>query len=959
MKNIIFSLLLVALIIEVDASTKKPIRILGILAELAPVEPHGRFGVGSVCGWNASKCFGGFPVVNSWLSKLRQQSRGVVSFTTPDTNSRLIRSHPVGQLLNTMAWDKMETDFFIIPEDYTLAKARSTSSTEELRSFLEKSTVKILLSNYPANDFFPFLIDKYVTSFTKTVGGFAIGFLCVWEPHASKVVPPLDAVKIVPYITSDLRDEGADIIICIVVSKSGETDTLISRFSSLDIDVVITSVMPGDAVMVNNTSFYFVSRTYSLVDLQLHPPDASNPSWAMELSSISLRSAPDSTSDVFLSSLDWVQDRMDEASRNNFIIGMSRSKMEYSQAQSINNFVDAPCRERECMMGVLGTESMRERMRTEIALCNGGSFRGDGWNAGIIRRDDIWTALPFGGHVCTLSVTGPALMRILDQGLSFLSTNGSLNQSISAGGYLQVSGITFTYNTKLPVGQRVVSISVLDPFLNQYLPISRRRIYTVAISDFLISGGDGFGEYFADHVPGSLVCSTYTTDEIVINYLRNSTGYTPHLKNSSVRVTEGTYLNLLNKTADDCDEYSKYIPEWSDCETCPEGTWQPLSNYDDCTHIAHEEGYNKLMIILLSIGSFCIVVIPILWKYTEANRRLRKLYNTNKIAEECSLAVVELRLSDLEYLKGLENPNNVQAAFIKIVQQMKYYMDFMPKTLLAVVHDDDEGELMRTVSEESMTSRSSTVNNHKQRNFSKTKRISIVAINSRDHLIRIKSETCHGKYLEMCNSIIEQNAGVIQSISGDRIIAGWNTASDRAFHAKLAASASYTLTESLSGINVDAHIGISTGNAQVGLYGGAGVRQFDNLSVVVPQAVALMLLNKHYDTRILIPSVFGNQLDMYHTQIIDHLNLKKLPVTFIMQLGPPVESDTEEWMYVFENAAVMNPFRDQNEAWILFIEKGIITLDQSKLSGRLLEISCSGSECVKGYVATPQYFDFL
>ena len=54
------------------------------------------------------------------------------------------------------------------------------------------------------------------------------------------------------------------------------------------------------------------------------------------------------------------------------------------------------------------------------------------------------------------------------------------------GGFLNVSGMTFTFNPDKPVGQRVEEI-----FINGQ-PLDENKIYTIATLDFLLSGGDGY-----------------------------------------------------------------------------------------------------------------------------------------------------------------------------------------------------------------------------------------------------------------------------------------------------------------------------------------------------------------------------------------------------------------------------------------------------------------------------------
>ena len=967
----VMSSIFALLVAVVGVGTDKPIRLVGIASDVAPIGPHGPFGADSVCGWNASECLGGFPVVMSWVSEFRKTSRGVVQFSSPDTMSRTVRAHPDGYELNYGAWSQWGTEFVLMDKDYPLNRAITGGTSQEMRKFFGKSTIDLIMSNYPLSERFAFMSDRSVTHHITTVDGVTIGILSIWERHDGKIIQPVEAKAVLPYLTSDLREAGCDLIVAFVLGSSN-TRNLIFRYADFDLDIVVTSITYLESAVHNNTAFHFFQPSYKLLDLQLYPPNGSFPTWTSKMEVIDLDVIPTwHDPAVFQQGLAWIQNEFDKASRNNFAIGSSSGVMELSQFRHPDRTLNAPCRERECMMGTLSTDAIREWVQTEIAVMNGGGYRGAGWDVRAIHRDDIWSSVPFGELICKINVTGPALMRILDHGLSFLQTDGLLNQTLSAGAFLQASGLRYRYNTLLPVGQRIVSVEVFDKETSTFLPLSRRKIYAMATSEYLIQGGDDYGEFMGDHVPGSLDCESTQHDRVIESYLTNNNPYEPHLSGSSLRVTEGTYLNLLNKTAEDCDQYSTFIPQWSDCEPCPEGSWSPLSTMDECILKVEssDDDATLLAVILSCVAGFIVLLgIPVLWKLTETHRKLSKLYNTNKIAEECSLAVVELRLSDLDYLNGLENPNVIQAAFIKIVKQMKYYMDFMPKSLLAAVHDDDDDNIDGCESASSTAPTQTTASGiaeapvHSRRqqqvNYVKSKRITIVCINSKDHLLGLKDqENFHSKYLEKCNFVIDENGGVIQSISGDRVIAGWNTQSDRLFHTRLAASASYQLVQELKRISVSAHIGISAGMAKVGLFGAAGVRQFDNLSVIVPQASILMLLNKTYGTNILLPNCLSKELTNFHLQTIDFVQYTKLPATSICSLVGPIKSTTTEWMYALHDEETRNPFVEMNDAWALFLQTGEIHLDEGKLSGRLLNIK--SLEHQGTYIAPYENLDIL
>ncbi len=107
---------------------------------------------------------------------------------------------------------------------------------------------------------------------------------------------------------------------------------------------------------------------------------------------------------------------------------------------------------------------------TELAIFNSGSIRiDDVIPVGEIIEYDIIRVLPFGGEVLSVSMTGPLLKQVLDQGVKNKGT----------GGYLQ------TAKTVQKDGFWLINGKVLD----------ENRNYIVAINDFLVSGREQNLEY--------------------------------------------------------------------------------------------------------------------------------------------------------------------------------------------------------------------------------------------------------------------------------------------------------------------------------------------------------------------------------------------------------------------------------------------------------------------------------
>ncbi len=88
------------------------------------------------------------------------------------------------------------------------------------------------------------------------------------------------------------------------------------------------------------------------------------------------------------------------------------------------------------------------------------------------------TELPFGNKNVKVEITGEAIQKALENGVSQVEK--------VAGRFPQVSGLSFTYDPKQPVGHRITSVSIAGAALD---PI---KTYTLATNDYMLGGGDGY-----------------------------------------------------------------------------------------------------------------------------------------------------------------------------------------------------------------------------------------------------------------------------------------------------------------------------------------------------------------------------------------------------------------------------------------------------------------------------------
>lgn len=193
------------------------------------------------------------------------------------------------------------------------------------------------------------------------------------------------------------------------------------------------------------------------------------------------------------------------------------------------------CRVEACAMGSVMADAMRFATNAQIGLMNGGGVRA-GLEAGEVRVGDIMQVNPFGNTIITFSINGATLKEMLENGATFIRLNdaGEVMRADSAGRFLQVSGLRYTYDPKNDVGQRIISVEV-EASDGVFAPLDPNAIYTVATNSFVYGGGDGF-TMLPTKAFSAVVDGRYDY-EILIDYLLVSAPFIQDTLSGEARIT--------------------------------------------------------------------------------------------------------------------------------------------------------------------------------------------------------------------------------------------------------------------------------------------------------------------------------------------------------------------------------------------------------------------------------------
>ncbi|PSC76623.1 Trifunctional nucleotide phosphoesterase [Micractinium conductrix] len=146
-------------------------------------------------------------------------------------------------------------------------------------------------------------------------------------------------------------------------------------------------------------------------------------------------------------------------------------------------------RRQESNLGSLFADICRISLGADAAFFNGGTIRSDQVHAaGQLLMRDFVSMLPFTDELVLLELSGSDILTALETGVgSFPALEGR---------FLQVSGVTFAFDSDRPAGSRIVPGSVTVGGE----PLELERRYKVATKAYLRGGKDGFESLKAANV---------------------------------------------------------------------------------------------------------------------------------------------------------------------------------------------------------------------------------------------------------------------------------------------------------------------------------------------------------------------------------------------------------------------------------------------------------------------------
>lgn len=174
-------------------------------------------------------------------------------------------------------------------------------------------------------------------------------------------------------------------------------------------------------------------------------------------------------------------------------------------------------RNSETNLGDFCADAYRAMVGADIAFANGGGIRAD-IEEGDITYEEIINVHPFGNEICMIETTGQDILDALEV--------GACEYPIENGGFLQVSGLSYTIDPSIPssvvFNERGQFVKVDGKYrITEVIvgnePLVLNKTYTLASHNYMIkNGGDGYTMFMDDKM---IKDSVVIDNGALINYI--------------------------------------------------------------------------------------------------------------------------------------------------------------------------------------------------------------------------------------------------------------------------------------------------------------------------------------------------------------------------------------------------------------------------------------------------------
>jgi 2',3'-cyclic-nucleotide 2'-phosphodiesterase (5'-nucleotidase family) len=353
----------------------------------------------------------------------------------------------------------------------TLGNHEFDYGQENLKRLLSRAKFDVVCANLLDDKEENFVSRGYVI---KEVKGFRIAIFGLLTPDTSVTTHPKNVggltfvkpAEVAKQLVSDLREkEKADIVIALTHLGSNEDVKLAKEVSGIDIIVgghshtALTNGIQEGKTRIVQAGLY--GKYLGVVKLKVDRKAKK----ILSIDSKLIPMTPDLKKDAKIEAIVAEYNEKLGAELQQ-VIARATVRLEGEKSKVRNE---------ETNLGNLICDITRDIAKTDLAVVNGGGIR-DSIAAGEIKVNDIVKVIPFDNTIYVVRMPGSAIAGILDRVAAKDPEKGNFLQISSGSGYTIKDG------------------KAIDIIING-APINPERVYSVATSDFVAAGGDGFVEF--------------------------------------------------------------------------------------------------------------------------------------------------------------------------------------------------------------------------------------------------------------------------------------------------------------------------------------------------------------------------------------------------------------------------------------------------------------------------------
>ena len=420
--------------------------------------------------------------------------------------SSLLQDEPTIEFLNKLGFDVGTVGNHEFDEGVDELNRLLYGGEHETTGYFEGADFPYTAANVVAKETGEPILPPYVI---KRVNGMPIGFIGVVTTETKSIVLPsgiesvefTDEVEAINNAAQELKKQGVQAIVVLAhnpvssnldgSNPSGDVVEIANRVDD-EIDVIFGAHNHGYAnTTVDNkliVQSYANGTAFSDVDLLIDPKTKDIVKKEAEIvTTFHEGIEPDAEIKAMV---DSYSEQI--APLVNEVIGQADTPLTREQDDS-----------GESTLGNVIADSQRMTMGTDFAFMNPGGIRAD-LDQGDITWGEAYNIQPFGNSLVTMDMTGKQIKDVLEQQWS-----GSYPKM------LQISGLNYTWDKNAPIGQRIVEIT--DENGN---PLNPEQIYSVALNNFIATGGDGFTVF----KEGTNVVTGPIDLDAMVEYIKNYEG---------------------------------------------------------------------------------------------------------------------------------------------------------------------------------------------------------------------------------------------------------------------------------------------------------------------------------------------------------------------------------------------------------------------------------------------------